>query len=139
MTCEESMPTPTYGVQEAFQMFYPSYASSHCITEEQEKAAFSISACKTGRLGYNISYCPECGRIMIHACSCNNRNCPNCQYPQEQKWIAQRNSEIIPDIAYYHVIFTVPFELNDLIKANPAELSRPDVPCCIRYPDHAVC
>lgn len=122
MTSEESMHAPVYGVQEAFQMFYPSYASSHCLTEAQEKAAFSISACKTGKLGYNISYCPECGHKVIHACSCNNKNCPNCQYPQEQKWIAQRNSEIIPDIAYYHVIFTVPFELNDLIEANPAEL-----------------
>lgn len=122
MTCEESMPIPTYGVQEAFQMFYPSYASSHCVTEEQEKAAFSISSCKTGKLGYNVSYCPECKRIVIHACSCNNRSCPGCQYPLEQKWIAQRNSEIIPDIAYYHVIFTVPFELNDLIEVNPKEL-----------------
>ena len=122
MTCEGSGAAPSYGVQKAFQMFYPSYALGHRLTGAQKKAAVSISACKTGRLGYNISYCPECGHLQIHACSCNNRNCPCCQYPQEQKWIAQRNSEIIPDIAYYHVVFTVPYELNDLIEANPQEL-----------------
>ena len=122
MTCETPIPKPDYGVQDAFQLFYPGYAQSHCLTEVQEKAAFSISACKTGALGYNVSYCPECGHMVIHACSCNNRSCPNCQYPLEQKWIAQRTSEIIPDIAYYHVVFTVPFELNNLIEANPEEL-----------------
>ena len=122
MTCDSQTTTPAYGVQEAFQMFYPSYAESHTLSEEQEKAAFSISSCKTGKLGYNISRCPECGHLEIHACSCNNRHCPCCQYPLEQKWILQRASEMIPDTAYYHVVFTIPSELYDLAEANQKEL-----------------
>lgn len=103
-------------------MFFPGYAATHSLSESQGKAAASISACKTGELGYNVSRCPECGHMEIHACSCNNRNCPCCQYPLEKKWIAQRTSEIIPDIAYYHVVFTVPCELNGLIEANQTAL-----------------
>lgn len=107
-----------YPIRDAFQSFYSSYADSHSVSSEQSKAARCISECKTGTLGYNISYCESCGHIEIHACSCNNRNCPCCQSPQEQKWIMARNSELVEGCAYYHSIFTVPFELNDLIFEN---------------------
>ena len=116
MLCTESK--KNYPIREAFQNFYSAYASSHCVSSEQAKAARCISECKTGSLGYNISCCESCGHIEVHACSCNNRNCPCCQSPQEQKWVMARNSELIEGCAYYHSIFTVPFELNDLIYEN---------------------
>ena len=75
--------------------------------------------CKTGELGYNVSYCEDCGYPVIHAVSCNNRSCPCCQAPLEKKWELERNTELIKGIAYYHVVFTVPHELNMLIIANP--------------------
>ena len=78
--------------------------------------------CKTGELGYNISYCEDCGFPQIHAVSCNNRSCPCCQAPLTKKWELERNSEMIPGIAYYHVVFTIPHELNTLVRANPKEL-----------------
>lgn len=107
-----------YPIRDAFQTFFPDYASSHSLSQEQSKAARYISKCKTGSLGYHISICESCGDMKIHACSCNNRNCPCCQSPQEQKWIMARNSELIEKCAYYHSIFTVPLELNDLIYEN---------------------
>lgn len=107
-----------YPIRDIFQTFYPDYAASHSVSAEQSKAARCISECKTGILGYNICFCETCGHTEIHACSCNNRHCPCCQSPQEQKWIMARNSELIEGCAYYHSIFTVPFELNDLIFQN---------------------
>ena len=111
----DSKPYPIRGI---FQSFFREYTDSHSVSKEQRKAAHCISECKTGSLGHNLSYCESCGRVEIHACSCNNRNCPNCQTPQEQKWIMARNSELIEGCAYYHCIFTLPFELNDLIYEN---------------------
>ena len=111
-------PANDYPIQDIFQTFYQEYTVSHPVSSEQSKAARCISNCKTGSLGYNVSYCESCGHIEIHACSCNNRNCPCCQSPQEQKWIMARNSELVEGCAYYHSIFTVPFELNDLIYEN---------------------
>lgn len=99
-------------------MFLPEYLESHPATPQQRKAASCIASCKTGALGYNISYCGECGRVEVHASSCNNRHCPCCQAPVEQKWIMERNSELIEGIAYYHAIFTVPCELNSLVYEN---------------------
>lgn len=111
-------PASLYPIQDIFQSFYQEYVASHSVSSEQSKAARCISNCKTGSLGYNVSYCESCGHVEIHACSCNNRNCPCCQSPQEQKWIMARNSELVEGCAYYHSIFTVPFELNDLIYEN---------------------
>ncbi len=107
-----------YPIREIFSRFLPEYAASHSLTQEQWSAAQCIAACKSGKLGYNVSYCENCGHIEIHARSCNNRHCPCCQSPQEKKWVLARNSELIKDCAYYHAIFTVPHELNDLIYAN---------------------
>lgn len=107
-----------YPIRSAFQSFYPSYAKNHFVSDEQAKAAACISNCKTGRLGYSVSKCPKCGFKKIHSCSCNNRDCPCCQAPLEKKWVMERNSELISSIAYYHVVFTLPHELNPLIFVN---------------------
>ena len=111
--------TKEYLVRDAFRKFYPAYAQNHPkITVSQRKAAECIMKCKTGELGYNLSYCEQCGKELIHSVSCNNRSCPCCQASLEKKWEAERNTELIKGIAYYHVVFTVPHELNPLLLAN---------------------
>ncbi len=110
--------TDPYPIRDAFRRFYPDYARRHSLTDEQQKTAASIMHCKTGELGYNVSFCEDCGFPVIHAVSCNNRSCPCCQAPNEKKWELERNTELIKDIAYFHVVFTIPHELNVLVKAN---------------------
>lgn len=68
-------------------------------------------------MGWNIRVCQECGHEEIHYNSCRNRNCPNCQAILKEVWIDARKSEVI-DTSYFHVVFTVPVELNPLIYAN---------------------
>lgn len=121
MTCKTDPSTGEkleYPIRSIFQNFFDSYAASHTVSGEQAKAAGCIKNCKTGKLGYNMSICPDCGYTRVHACSCNDRDCPSCQAPLEQKWVMERNSELVPRIAYYHVIFTLPHELNSLFLEN---------------------
>lgn len=116
MTSDEKHP---YLIREAFRRFYRAYEASHPgIPDEWRRAAECIMKCKTGELGYNASVCEGCGRIFVHAVSCNNRSCPCCQAAMEKKWAQERNTELVEGIAYYHVIFTLPHELVPLIKAN---------------------
>ena len=77
--------------------------------------------CKTGTLGLNTEICPNCGNTVSHFNSCRNRNCPNCQAVPKEKWVDKRSSEII-DGSYYHLVFTVPAELNPLFYANQSLL-----------------
>ena len=111
----------TNGVGAAFQMFYEDYRKTHRTSSEQDKAAFAIIHCKSGKLGKNASLCESCGHIEIHNNSCRNRNCPSCQAVKKEIWIDNRSSEIV-DASYFHVVFTVPFELNGLILANQPAL-----------------
>ena len=113
----------TYPVRKIFQSFYSEHLKNHpSLSAEKRKTAESIMFCKTGALGYNVSYCEDCGYPVIHAVSCNNRSCPCCQAPMEKKWELERNTELIKGISYFHVIFTIPHELNSLVKANMKEL-----------------
>lgn len=106
-------------IQKAFKMYYPAYKKNHSVTPEQESAAQCIMGCKTGQYGFTRSICPNCGNEIIHYASCGNRNCPNCQGTKPEEWVEARSAELIEGIPYYHVIMTVPHELNPLFLNNP--------------------
>ena len=105
-------------IQQIFQNSYDDFrASDSHISGVQEKAAHAILNCKSGSLGCNISQCADCGYMEFHNNSCRNRNCPNCQAILKEVWIDNRRAEVI-DSPYFHVVFTVPQELNPLIYGN---------------------
>ena len=85
---------------------------------EQEKAFRAIEACRTAALGGHIDYCPGCGSYEKNSFnSCRNRNCPKCQAGLRQRWIAEREREVL-GVPYFHVVFSVPHELNVLVRDN---------------------
>lgn len=106
-----------YKIQEIFHSSYNDYCNSFNPSLTQHKAALSIMNCKSGELGYSISTCGDCGHVEIHNNSCRNRSCPCCQAVQKELWIDARKAEVI-DSAYFHVVFTVPAELNPIIYSN---------------------
>ena len=106
-----------YLIRQIFHDYRDEIGSSLFLSDTQKSAAMMISICKTAELGFNASICPNCG-IQLHYASCNNRNCPCCQWPSQQGWILQRENEVIPGIPYYHIILTVPHDLNHLIQLN---------------------
>ena len=91
--------------------------SGYLLSDVQKKASRAILNCKSGKLGVNISLCPDCGHIEIHNNSCRNRNCPCCQAVQKELWVDKRKAEVI-DAPYFHVVFTLPHELNPLLYCN---------------------
>ncbi|MBO5599221.1 MAG: IS91 family transposase [Oribacterium sp.] len=116
--------TDPYPIRGIFQKFFPAYLEEHPdLPMYKYKTAQCIMKCKTGELGYNASVCDECGNVVIHAVSCNNRSCPCCQAPLEKKWEASRNTELIDGTAYFHVVFTIPHELNRLYMLNMKEMT----------------
>ena len=106
-----------YPIRQIFRDHLDEIRSLPSLSDTHKSAAAMISMCKTAELGYNASVCPNCG-IQVHYASCNNRNCPCCQWPSQQAWIMQRKNEVIPGIPYYHIVLTVPHDLNPLIRLN---------------------
>ena len=76
-------------------------ASGRFQSEVQRKASRAILYCKSGKLGANVSECPDCGHVEFHNNSCRNRNCPCCQAVQKELWVDKRGAEVID--APYHV------------------------------------
>ena len=109
------MDKPT--VQDIFNRFYPGYLERHTPSPEQTKAATCIMNCKTGAYGANVDVCEDCGCIQIHYNSCRNRCCPMCQALPKEKWMDLRREDVL-EAPYFHVVFTVPAELNPIIYSN---------------------
>lgn len=104
-------------IQNVFNRFYPEYEKTNDLSTVQRKAAYHIMNCKTGAFGVNVSICEDCGCISIHYNSCRDRCCPMCQEFPKEKWVDARREDIL-DAPYFHVVFTVPQELNPIIYNN---------------------
>ena len=105
-------------IQQIWKVSYPDYCTSaHFQSEEHKKTSRAILACKSGQLGVNASQCTSCGHMEFHNNSCRNRNCPNCQAVLKEIWVDKRRAEVI-DSPYFHVVFTLPHELNPLLCRN---------------------
>ena len=112
-----SVPDGKYSIRQIFSLSFDDYKKSACLSPEQLTAASCIMKCRTGELGRNYYQCSECGAIKIAARSCGNRNCPNCQAVNKAVWLEERKGELI-DAPYFHIVGTLPHELNPLIAAN---------------------
>jgi hypothetical protein len=78
----------------------------------------AIEGCRTAALGGHIDQCDSCGHLHISYNSCRNRHCPKCQGLNKEMWIIQQEDMLLP-VAYFHVVFTLPHELNELCLHHP--------------------
>lgn len=78
-----------------------------------------LKMCRTAALGYHVYRCSDeqCGHIKYQYHSCRDRHCPNCGAIKKQEWIEARTQELLP-VKYYHVVFTLPHELNSLVMGH---------------------
>jgi hypothetical protein len=100
---------------EAYRRLYP-------VSLEQKKAMRHIVNCRTAALGGQLELCENgCGytRILYH--SCRNRHCPKCQSLNQARWLQKRIERLLPT-HYFHMVFTLPHQLNPLVLQNKEAL-----------------
>lgn len=98
--------------QKIWQYSYADYCDSGSFQSDiQKKNSRAIINCKSGRLGINISQCPD------------------CQAVNKEIWVDKRRAEVI-DTPYFHVVFTLPHELNPLVCCNQQLLYALLHKCC---------
>ncbi|HTG35434.1 MAG TPA: IS91 family transposase, partial [Thermoanaerobaculia bacterium] len=78
----------------------------------------AIETCRTAALGGHVYECADCGARKIVYNSCRNRHCPKCQSLEKERWLEARCAELLP-VPYFHVVFTLPEELNPLALSHP--------------------
>lgn len=102
-----------------FDQWWDPYCESpkHFIHPEQYKAVRDIRTCRTAALGVDVYTCPSCGEETKVYHSCKNRFCPTCNWSDTVKWAEKIRGNML-NIPHRHVTFTIPHELNWLIKRN---------------------
>ncbi len=104
-------------VQDIFLEFYSEYRESYIPYTQQAKVAMDIMQCKTADLGGHVYECTDCGHTVVRYNSCCNRHCPLCQGVNKAVWVDKRAQDIL-NAPYFHIVFTVPKELQPLIYQN---------------------
>jgi len=114
--CAAASARPALELADIFRQFGPGYRARQALSLEQRKVMRAIECCRTAALGGHVDQCERCGHQQISYNSCGNRHCPQCQGLKQLRWIEARK-QLLP-IEYFHVVFTLPEGLNDLVRFN---------------------
>ena len=88
-----------------------------------QRVVTQLKKCRTSELGFHLYKCTDddCAQYKYQYHGCRNRHCPQCGGFKKEEWMEERRRELLP-IGYYHVVFTLPHELNSLILGNRKQL-----------------
>jgi hypothetical protein len=119
--CSATGPAKSITLGEVVRAALPAFSQTHRLPVHHWKVLRAIAACHTPALGGHQYQCAHCGKEHFVPHSCGNRHCPTCQRLKGALWLEQQTEHLLP-IPYFHVVFTLPHELNRLIQHNQASL-----------------
>jgi hypothetical protein len=102
------------------RQFLERYQSS--VSYQQLKAFRAVERCRTAALGGHRDTCAGCQYSPpVSYNSCRSRCCPKCQAQARRRWLQAQQRDLL-NTNYFHVVFTVPHELNPLVLTTPRPL-----------------
>lgn len=106
-------PRPRLELAEILRAHGAAYEARHPLSSQQRAVLRRLSACRTAALGGHTHSCDACGTVQVSYNSCRDRHCPKCQASRQIAWVQGRLARLLP-VPYFHVVFTLPEELNPL-------------------------
>src|SRR6266496_1889338 len=100
-----------------FREYGEKYRRDHSLPVSHLRIMRAVERCRTASLGGHMQQCDSCGFERPAYNSCRNRHCPKCQSMAKAKWLEKQKSELLP-VGYFHLVFTLPHELNRLVLIN---------------------
>jgi hypothetical protein len=107
------MNRPKYEVSHIVDNFWDAFIKKQNPNSYILRTLYALRVCRTSQLGYHKDRCDNCEKIRISYNSCRNRHCPKCQAAKQAIWVEDTSERII-DTKYFHVVFTLPHELNEI-------------------------
>jgi predicted Zn-ribbon and HTH transcriptional regulator len=104
-----------------FRNYGEQYRQNHALPLSHLRVMRAVERCRTAALGGHLQQCDACGFEHPAYNSCRNRHCPKCQSLAKARWLEKQKSELLP-VGYFHLVFTLPHELNRLILVNKKPL-----------------
>jgi putative transposase/transposase-like zinc-binding protein len=112
---------PRCELADVFREYGEKYRRDHSLPVSHLRVMRAVERCRTVALGGHMQQCDCCGFERPAYNSCRNRHCPKCQSLAKAKWLEKQKSELLP-VGYFHLVFTLPHELNRLILINKKPL-----------------
>jgi len=100
-----------------FREYGEDYRRTHRLPPSHRRDMRAIEHCRTSALGGHMEQCNLCGFEHPAYDLCRNRHCPKCQSLTKARWLEKQNAKLLP-IGAFHLVFTLPHELNPLILVN---------------------
>ena len=119
--CGAPGPRPRFEVGDIARRCGEEFARTGALSAEQRKVLWALSRCRTAELGGHLDVCDGCGFERPAYNSCRNRHCPKCQALAQHKWLDKRRERILP-VHHFHVVFTLPADLRELVRMNARRL-----------------
>ena len=115
------MNKPTFELAEIIQKHNTTFTEKHHPPKQHIGVLNAIAFCRTAYFGGHVDTCNSCNHERISYNSCRNRHCPKCQGTNRERWILARQNDLLP-VPYFHVVFTIPHELNAYCMQYPKAL-----------------
>ena len=88
------------------------------MPHSHKRALFAIAACRTEEMGGHLEECDQqCGHFDYAYHSCKSSSCPKCHGADTKRWLKKRETELLP-VPYFHLVFTLPAELREVVRSN---------------------
>ena len=100
------------------ERFLPGLKTQKQISPDQAATCQNILNCHTPVLGGLDYACDQCASHYPQYHSCRHRHCPQCQQTASKRWVEQRLNDLLP-VPYYHLVFTLPHDLNGWAQCHP--------------------
>jgi predicted Zn-ribbon and HTH transcriptional regulator len=112
---------PKLELADVIRLHGEQFIQQHNPLKQHLRTLNAILKCRTSALGGHVDRCDGCGHERISYNSCRNRHCPKCQGTNRERWIVDRQKDLLP-VPYFHVVFTLPEQLNTLCLSHPKQL-----------------
>jgi len=105
-------------IQQLLQQQFDEYTGTHKLDRQRLKVCGHLMNCHTPALGGIQYQCDHCDTRVPLYHSCRDRHCPQCQLHASHRWSERQQRDILP-VTYYHLIFTLPHDLNGWVQLHP--------------------
>lgn len=109
--------------QATMQQALARFLDASGLDGQRRKVCAHLQACRTEAMGGMRLQCAQCRdeRIVYHGC--RDRHCPQCQGRATRQWAERQRGQILA-VPYYHLVFTLPHELNGWVALHPRVICR---------------
>ena len=106
-----------FEIASVIKRYGAAFRMQHSPNNFQLTVLNALQQCRTAELGGHKDKGDNCGTEHYSYNSCGNRHCPKCQLARQMLWAEDRMRDSL-NVKHFHIVFTVPDELNPVYLAD---------------------